>query len=137
MRERASTALELLEASRLAGRIYGELSSGESRRILIARALVHSPLALLLDEPSNSLDLAAQHDLRNAMRRLAQAGIGIILVTHHLSDVIPEIGRVILMKHGRIAGDGPRAELLTQTSIEQLFETSVDIAERHGLIHAW
>ena len=83
-----------------------EMSSGEARRVLLARALVHDPRALVLDEPSNSLDVFAQHELREIMRKLARAGIGIILVTHHLADIIPEIDRVILMREGRIVATG-------------------------------
>ena len=89
------------------------MSAGEKRRILIARALVHRPRQLLLDEPSNALDLAAQRELRETLRRLAGEGTGVVLVTHHLGDILPEIKRVILMSGGRIVGDGPKAELLT------------------------
>ena len=85
-----------------------EMSSGEAKRILIARALVHDPQTLLFDEPSNSLDVFAQHGLRETMRELAQSGIGIVLVTHHLSDVIPEIDRVVLMSERK--NSGRRAE---------------------------
>ena len=85
------------------------MSAGEKRRILIARALVHRPRQLLLDEPSNALDLAAQRELRETLRRLAQEGTGLVLVTHHLGDILPEIERIILMRDGRIVGDGPRA----------------------------
>ena len=76
--------------------------------MLIGRALVHGPSALLLDEPSTSLDLFAQHELRETVRKLAQAGIGILLVTHHLSDVIPEIDRVVLLRNGKIQADGSK-----------------------------
>ena len=137
MERKALKALSQLEAAHLAERSYGELSSGEARRILIARALVHSPKALLLDEPTTSLDLFAQHELRETMRTLAQGGIAILLVTHHLSDIIPEIGRVVLMKAGRIVADGPKNELLAPAPIESLFGVRVDFSERDGYVHAW
>lgn len=137
MEERADAALAQIEATHLANRDFEELSSGETRRILIARALVHEPKALLLDEPTTSLDLAAQHDLREAMRTLAKSGIAILLVTHHLSDIIPEIERIIMMKSGKIIADGSRAELLAKGPIENLFGIEVDVAERSGYIHAW
>ena len=137
MEELADAALALMDATHLADRDYDELSSGEARRILIARALVHNPKALLLDEPTTSLDLSAQHELREAMRRLAQSGIAILLVTHHLSDIIPEIDRIVMIKEGRIVADGPRAELLAKKPIEDLFGIDVDIAERNGYLHAW
>jgi iron complex transport system ATP-binding protein len=122
MRERAAEALERMEASHLAAQLVGEMSAGEKRRILIARALVHRPRQLLLDEPSNALDLAAQRELRETLRRLAEEGTGLVLVTHHLGDILPEIERVILMRDGRIVGDGPRAELLTEAAVERAFQ---------------
>lgn len=137
MERRTAELMAMLEVSHLASRFYGELSTGEARRLLIARALVHSPLALLLDEPTNSLDLAAQHEVRQALRRLAQSGIGIILVTHQLSDIIPEIDRILLMKDGRIVADGRRSALLRRGPIRDLFGVDLDLAERNGLVHAW
>jgi iron complex transport system ATP-binding protein len=104
---------------------------------LIARALVHAPKALLLDEPSNSLDLFAQHELRETMRKLAQSGIGILLVTHQLSDIIPEIDRVVMMKDGRILAEGAKSDLLTPAALKQLFGVPVDMFERKGYLHAW
>src|SRR5579862_5270425 len=105
MRAKASQILRLLEAPHLAQKPVDEMSSGEARRMLIGRALVHDPKALLLDEPSTSLDLSAQHELRETVRKLARSGIGILLVTHHLSDIIPEIERVIFMREGRVVAD--------------------------------
>ncbi len=106
MREQADEALDRMEAAHLADQLVGEMSAGEKRRILIARALVHRPRQLLLDEPSNALDLAAQRDLRETLRRLVAEGTGLVLVTHHLGDILPEIERIILMQDGRIVADG-------------------------------
>jgi iron complex transport system ATP-binding protein len=137
MRERSREALERIEASHLAKQLVGEMSAGEKRRIVIARALVHRPKQLLLDEPSNALDLAAQRELRQTMRRLAQQGTGLVLVTHHLGDILPEIERVILMRHGRIVGDGPRAELLTEPRLSELFGAPVRIGHDEEWLHSW
>ena len=126
-----------LEVSHLAERSMDELSSGEARRMLIGRALVHDPQALLLDEPTNSLDLHARHELRLLFRRLAQSGMGILMVTHHLSDIIPEIDRVILLRQGRVFGDGPKRQLLTPSRLSELFGIRVDMAERDGYYHLW
>ena len=106
-------------------------------RILIARALVHDPQTLLFDEPSNSLDVFAQHGLRETMRELAQSGIGIVLVTHHLSDVIPEIDRVVLMRNGKIQADGQKTDLLNTGEISRLFDIPVEITRRDGYYHLW
>ena len=137
MRERAREALGRMEASHLAEQLVGEMSAGEKRRIMIARALVHRPRQLLLDEPSNALDLAAQRGLRETLRRLAQEGTGLVLVTHHLGDILPEIERVILMRGGRIVGDGPREELLTESKLTELFEAPVRIGRDEDWLHSW
>jgi len=137
MRESAIEALERIDAGHLANQLVGEMSAGEKRRILIARALVHRPRQLLLDEPSNALDLAAQRELRDTLRRLAQEGTGLVLVTHHLGDILPEIERVILMRDGRIVGDGPRAELLTAPKLSDLFNTPVRIGRDEEWLHSW
>lgn len=137
MRKRAVEALERIEAIYLANQLVGEMSAGEKRRILIARALVHRPRQLLLDEPSNALDLAAQRELRETLRRLAQEGTGLVLVTHHLGDILPEIERVILMSGGRIVGDGPRAEMLTEAKLSELFNATVRIGRDEEWLHSW
>jgi iron complex transport system ATP-binding protein len=137
MRTRAAGALRFLDAIHLAEKPVDEMSSGEARRMLIGRALVHEPRALLLDEPSTSLDLFAQHELRETVRKLAHSGIGILLVTHHLSDIIPEIDRLILMREGRVIADGPKRELLTAATLRELFGVEVELAERDGYYHLW
>jgi iron complex transport system ATP-binding protein len=137
MRGRAAEILDLLEAPHLAQKPVDEMSSGEARRVLIGRALVHDPKALLLDEPSTSLDLFAQHELRETVRKLAQSGIGILLVTHHLSDIIPEIERVILMSSGTIVADGAKSEMLTPEKLRELFGVEVELAQRDGYYHLW
>jgi iron complex transport system ATP-binding protein len=137
MRDRAAEALDRMEASHLARQLVGEMSAGEKRRILIARALAHRPKQLLLDEPSNALDLAAQRELRETLRRLAREGTGLVLVTHHLGDILPEIDRIILMRGGRIAADGPREELLTGLRLSELFNTPVRIGRDEEWLHSW
>jgi iron complex transport system ATP-binding protein len=136
-RQLADAALRQLGIAHLAERSVCELSSGEARRVLIARALVHNPRALLFDEPCNSLDLAAQHTVRQAMRTLATSGIGIILVTHELSDIVPEIQRVVLMSRGRIVADGPKDEILRVERLSELFGVKVELGRREGYYHLW
>jgi iron complex transport system ATP-binding protein len=136
-RQLAEEALEQLQILHLAQRPVCEMSSGEARRILIARALVHKPRALLFDEPSNSLDVFARHALRQTMSRLAISGIGIILVTHDLSDLIPEIERVLLMSNGRVVEDGPKDLMLQSPRLGDLFRTKVHVDQRDGYYHLW
>ena len=121
MRQRARHALELARALPLLGRSYAELSAGETRRVLIARALVNQPRALLLDEPSTGLDLISRQHLIDSMRHLAQQGITLVLVTHHLEEIIPEIDRVILLRAGSVLADGARADVLTSELLSQAY----------------
>ena len=136
-RELADAALAELKISHLADRAVCEMSSGEARRVLIARALVHRPGALLFDEPCNSLDLSAQQSLRRTMRSLANSGTAIILVTHELADIVPEIGRVVLMDRGRVVADGPKEEILRVDRLAALFGVNVEMARRDGHYHLW
>ena len=137
MRVKAGAAMAQLDIAHLADRAVQEMSSGEARRVLIARALVHQPKALLFDEPSNSLDLFAKRMLRATMSQLAQSGIGIVLVTHDLSDVIPEIERVLLMSHGRIVADGKKADILQSDLLSKVFGLNVEVERRDGYYHLW
>jgi iron complex transport system ATP-binding protein len=137
MTRKSNQVLELLEAGHLAEREMTAISSGEAHRLLIGRALVHDPLALLLDEPSNSLDFRAALELRDILRKLAQAGTGILMVTHHLPDILPEIGRVVLLREGRVFGDGAKSELLTTKRLTELFGLPVKLARRDGYYHLW
>ena len=129
MEAKASEVMETLEIAHLGGRNTNEMSSGEARRILIGRALVHDPQALVLDEPSSSLDLRATHELREILRKLAASGIGIIMVTHHLPDIIPEMRRVVLFRDGRIFRDGLKHEVLESAALTQLFGLPVEVLE--------
>jgi iron complex transport system ATP-binding protein len=133
----ADAALEQLKISHLVDRAVAEMSSGEARRVLIARALVHHPRALLFDEPSNSLDVFARHSWRQTMSLLAHSGVGIILVTHDLSDIVPEIDRVLLMSGGRIIADGSKEDLLQPEPLASLFGIKAELVQHNGYYHLW
>lgn len=133
----ANLALAELQIGHLADRPVCEMSSGEARRVLIARALVHKPKALLFDEPCNSLDLSAQQKVRQTMSSLARSGTAVILVTHELADIVPEIQRVVLMSRGRIMADGPKEEILQVERLATLFGVNVELARRDGHYILW
>ena len=137
MRARARETLALTGALPLLQRGYAELSAGETRRVLIARALVNRPQALLLDEPSTGLDLVARQHLVATMRTLAAQGITLVLVTHHIEEVIPEIERVVLLRGGRIAADGTRAELLRDGPLSEVFGGPIQVLEHEGRLTAF
>lgn len=121
MTKAAREALAFLGALHLAERPLTEMSAGEARRVFIARALAHRPKALLLDEPTNSLDVVALQTFLSLLRKIAGHGTDLVLVTHHLRDVIPEIGRVILLRGGAVAADGPKEKVLTSENLSRVF----------------
>ena len=135
MERKARDVLDLLEIAHLADRNTNEMSSGEARRILIGRALVHDPQALVLDEPTTSLDLRATYELREVLRKLAAGGISIVMVTHHLPDIIPEMRRVVLFRAGRVYCDGPKEKLLQPAPLSEVFGIPVEVLERSGYYH--
>ena len=136
MEEKTAQIQRFLHINRLSNRPMNEMSSGEARRFLIGRALVFDPSTLILDEPTNSLDLSALHTFRETLRTITQSGTSIILVTHRLHDIIPEISRVILMNEGRVCGDGKKTAMLTDEKISQLFSVPVQVREENGWYYA-
>ena len=137
MHARVDEVLGWLGLPHLADRLVTRMSSGEARRLLIGRALIHHPRALILDEPMSSLDLGASHEVRATMRALARQGTSLVLVTHDLADIVPEISRVVLLKDGRLAADGAPADVLTADRLSGLFGRQVQLAHRDGHYHAW
>jgi iron complex transport system ATP-binding protein len=81
--------------------------------------------------------MAAQHELRSMLRRLARQGTGILLITHHIADILPEIRRVILMREGKIVADGAKEKLLTASVLSELFGAELQVTERDGFFYAW
>jgi len=134
-RERAYAALARLGIGHLAKRPVMEMSSGEAKRTLIARALVHEPGTLLLDEPGNTLDIAGQLELRRTLSQLANAGLSIVLVTHHVPEIIPEIERVVLLQRGRVLADGAKEKVLTSEQLSALFGAQVRVFREGGNFH--
>lgn len=131
-RRRAAAVLRFLRIERLADRPLAQMSSGEQRRCFIARALVHDPAALLLDEPTTSLDPAAALEFRQTLRRLCRRGKSLVLVTHNVADLVPEIERVIFLQRGRIVADGPARELLDSRALSGLFGAPLRLVRTRG-----
>src|SRR5688572_24307678 len=104
MRRRGVEALEKMGAGHLACRLMNEMSSGEARRVLLARALVTNPRALVLDEPTTGLDVVGRHRFLERVRRIGRDGWTLILIKRYVEEISPEIGRVILMSNGQIVG---------------------------------
>jgi iron complex transport system ATP-binding protein len=127
MRSRTEAALNSVGAADLMHREMRTLSSGEARRVLIARALVHRPKALMLDEPCQGLDPGTRRRFLDDIRRLARQGTTIIMVTHHIEEVLPEVSQLILLKDGGILAAGHKEDLLTDAMLGDLFDSDVRV----------
>jgi iron complex transport system ATP-binding protein len=136
MRQRAAEALARMGVGHLARRRLDEMSTGEARRALLARALVTAPRALVLDEPTTGLDLVARHDFTERVRQIARAGTTIILITHHIEEIVPEIEHVVFVSRGRIVAAGPKREVLTAARLGDLFGAPVALEEDDGYYYA-
>ncbi len=132
MRQQAFRALARLEATHLADAFIETMSTGEARRLMIARALVTEPRALILDEPTTGLDLLARSRFLQTLQNIARHGKTIILVTHRVEEIFPEIDRVILLQQGRILLDGAKREVLTSRHLSAMFGAPIRVQESNG-----
>lgn len=131
-RIRATKVMEDLGIGHLRDRRFGDMSTGEQRRVLLGRALVHDPEVLVFDEPTSGLDLQACFHYLALLRSLMAQGKTIILATHHVHEIPPEMSRVILLKQGRIVGDGSKEQLLTSASLTALFDIPLQVIQANG-----
>jgi len=133
----AKAALSELGVEALADTALRAMSTGQQRRCLLARALVHEPDTLILDEPTAGLDFAASFDYLARLQRLARAGRNIVIVTHHLNEIPPVIDRVVLLRQGKVVADGPKSEVLTAELLSEVYETRIRVAEIDGYYLAY
>ncbi len=136
-KERAEQLMEEFDILSLKDKRMNTLSSGEARRALLARACIHDPEVLLLDEAVSSLDFPARAQYRTLLKTLAGQGRTLILITHELSEIIEEIDRVIVMKDGTIMADGAKEDILTEPILEKAYGRRIYIDRRDGLYSAW
>ncbi len=135
-RDLARAALARIEALHLADKMMDEMSTGEARRVLIARALVSNPRALVLDEPTSGLDVVSRHRFLDQVERIGREGTTLIFVTHHVEEIVPSVNRVILLKEGRIAFDGAKHEMLTDAKLTDVFGAPVHVTLHDGRYYA-
>jgi iron complex transport system ATP-binding protein len=128
----AGDLLRSLGLERLRDRAFSTLSTGEQRRCLLGRALVHEPHTLVLDEPTYGLDMAAAFDFMARIRELARGGRSLVLVTHHLNEIPPEVDRVIVLKGGAVVADGPKAVVLNRELLGEVYGVDIRVTEAGG-----
>jgi iron complex transport system ATP-binding protein len=137
MASRAEELLAFLDIDSLADRTMRTLSTGEARRALIGRALVHDPALLVLDEPTHGLDPSGAYHFLGVLRKIAAAGCALVIVTHHVSDILPEVTRVVMLRDGVIFRDGSKAELITGEALGELYGIPTHVEERDGWYRLW
>jgi iron complex transport system ATP-binding protein len=135
-RARAERIMGRLGVAELKDRPFAAMSTGEQRRFLLGRALINDPDTLLLDEPTSGLDLKACFQYLDIVRDLMQSGKTLILVTHHIHEIPPEVGRVVLLKAGAVIADGDKSTVLTSAQLSQLFDTPIELVRANGFYQA-
>lgn len=135
-RARAARVMDDLGIAPLREKLFAHMSTGEQRRFLLARALVNDPDTLILDEPTSGLDLHACFHYLDLIRGLMRAGKTIILVTHHIHEIPPEISHVLLLRRGKVTGEGSKASMLTGANLSDLFNVPVQIVAANGWYQA-
>ncbi len=133
----ALAVMQELGVGDLRDRKLKSMSTGQQRRCLLARALVHRPDTLILDEPTTGLDFAASFDYLRRIRALAAKGCNVIIATHHLNEIPPEVDRVILLNRGRVAADGRKDEVLRDDVLSEVFEVAVRVNRVDGYYLAY
>jgi len=134
---RVQAVMQMLGIEALTDRAYRTLSTGQQRRCLLGRALIHDPHTLIFDEPTSGLDMTASFDFLARVRELARRGCSLVWVTHHLSDIPPEVERVIILKNGAIVADGPKAAVLRHDLLSEVYETELRLIEVDGYFLAY
>jgi iron complex transport system ATP-binding protein len=137
-RDRAVGLLEEIGAGGLRDHAFGTLSTGEKRRVQIARALMPDPDLLILDEPGASLDLGARETLVRDLGRLAARSSprGLVLVTHHVEEIPPGFGHALVLGDGRAVASGPIRASLTSASLTEAFGLPIEVERRNGRFRA-
>jgi len=135
--QRARDTLRVLGIESLHDTPLRSMSTGQQRRCLLGRSLVHEPRTLVLDEPTAGLDFAASFDYLNRIRDLSLSGHNIVLVTHHLNEIPPEVERVVVLKEGAVVADGDKASVLNSVLLSGVYETSIRVTELDGYFLAY
>jgi molybdate transport system ATP-binding protein len=129
---RLSEVSLLLGISQILSRPIRSLSTGETRKIIIARALMKSPRLLILDEPFEGLDEKGRDLLTRSINGLMTGAMRMILVAHRLEEIVPNITHVLLVKGGRLFRQGPKDEVLTSENLSQLYGCSLHLGKDNG-----
>ena len=128
--KKALEVLKFLEVSHIKDRRVHQMSTGELRRCIIGRALIHEPKAFILDEPTTGLDIKDQNSFIKFIQKLSSKA-SIILVTHHIEEVFPEISHVALMHNKTIFKQGKKEEILNSKNLSEIFDININLQKEN------
>lgn len=129
--ERAHYLAQLLQCEKILDSSYGVLSQGEKQRLLIARALIHRPQLLILDEPCAGLDLVAREELLQTLQFLGESPEAptMVLVTHQTEEIMPAFSHILLLKEGKCLASGRKEDALNSRLLSEAFGIEIHVAE--------
>ena len=128
--EKVKEIMEFLEISNLKDKKVASMSTGELRKCIVARALIHNPKAFVLDEPTVGLDIKAQINFINLLRKISKKST-IILVTHHLEEIFEEIKNIALIYNNQIFKAGKKEDILTSENLSTIFDTKIVLNKKN------
>lgn len=129
--EKVAEVLEFLEISDIKEKKVSQMSTGQLRRCIIGRAMVHEPKAFILDEPTVGLDIKAQHSFIKFIQKLSKKA-SIILVTHHIEEIFSEITHTALISQNTIYKQGKKDDILTSENLSQIFDIDIDLQKQNS-----
>lgn len=128
----AEELMQRLQIDHLKDKTFHTMSTGEQRRFLLGRALINDPDMLILDEPTSGLDVPAMFAYLKVIQDLMRDQHTVVLVTHHLHEIPPEIDYVVLLKNGSVLAAGEKSEVFTSDNLSELFNTSLELTNTRG-----
>jgi len=132
--QKALEVLEYLEIMHMKDKKVHQMSTGQLRRCIIGRALIHNPKAFILDEPTVGLDLKAQNNFIKLLQKLSQ-NASIIIVTHHIEEIFPEISNIALIHNQTIYKQGLKKDILTSANLSKIFDIDLIVEEENDRYH--
>ena len=132
IQERTQVLVEQLDMGEFASKLCSTLSTGQKQRVSLARTLLHDPPVLVLDEPTNGLDIVSSHFVVEALRHAAAHGKAVIFSSHIMSDVELASDRLVIVHHGRLLGRGTIPAIIAEQSASSLSEAFLRLVHAAG-----
>ena len=129
--QNALQTMDFLNITDIKDKKVCEMSTGQLRRCIIGRSLIHNPKAFILDEPTTGLDIKAQRNVINVLQKLSNK-LPVILVTHSLDEIFPQITHTALMYKNTIYKQGKKEDIITSKNLSEIFDTDIQLEFNNG-----